>query len=721
MICPIKTDPKWIALEKAQPELAHYLWNKYEGNVPDSYYNKIKSFDKNLAQKIQNKLQKLYPEIELNITNTPVWEQGDNIFNQEEYNNQVNYRLKATEKVLNNLSKIKQWESNKSIDQNTLWKKIGELGISKQQLELLKESEGNTIEEKLTSFIVNYSYTVEINTIKEPTVDKNVDYERDGIFNEEDNFQYESTTFILDGFLYEENVIHTPFGYAKTKDEYGSEWEPISPREYKEALEDFINKEGNEKPTQYYSNLTVPGGNNYTEQEIATPAIIPSIKGHAQFSTDKGIGWFRSDKKVDNATITVDEEPDFSTGEPKTKRNTIGGVLTKTRRILEVQSDLFQKGRDKKLLAGYNIGTIIETDKGKFKILDVFKRAILNNQGVETGVEEVVELENLATGAKGKVKTSDIILKTGNKSENQFLQFLNKDNNWVTFFVKSIMQDSAKKGYEKIIFPTGNTASKIEGHQTLEEFKKEKENRIKSLEQTNEKIKKGTFNASLISNNPRYSDNLFDKNIEEIKQLKKELERVEKEGFGALKPIYNFYENNVANILKKQGYNPVLVSDEYGNTWNEVNINQTRDLSEVLLQRNEANQIIGQANIKAMTVLIDAINQKQDTLPHEYAHHYIAWFRNTPIVQEAINKWGSEEALVQSIGEQVVKQKGEAYNWWNKFVKWIMNKFNSLSNLQKKQLTQILTDAFLTRQDLTEFNKLDNLSEPEVYVESCNI
>ena len=111
-------------------------------------------------------------------------------------------------------------------------------------------------------------------------------------------------------------------------------------------------------------------------------------------------------------------------------------------------------------------------------------------------------------------------------------------------------------------------------------------------------------------------------------------------------------------------------------------------------------RIVGQANIKAMTVLVDAINQKQDTLPHEYAHHYIAWFRNTPIVQEAIKKWGSEEALVQSIGEQVVKQKGEAYNWWNKFVKWIMNQFNSLSKLQKEELTQILTDAFLTRQDL---------------------
>jgi len=121
-----------------------------------------------------------------------------------------------------------------------------------------------------------------------------------------------------------------------------------------------------------------------------------------------------------------------------------------------------------------------------------------------------------------------------------------------------------------------------------------------------------------------------------------------------------------------------------------------------ILNQKDKNRIIGQANIKAMSVLIDAINQKQDTLPHEYAHHYIAWYRNTPIVQEAIKKWGSEEALVQSIGEQVVKQKGEAFDWWNKFVKWILDKFNSLSKLQKEELTQILTDAFLTNQNLQE-------------------
>ena len=130
------------------------------------------------------------------------------------------------------------------------------------------------------------------------------------------------------------------------------------------------------------------------------------------------------------------------------------------------------------------------------------------------------------------------------------------------------------------------------------------------------------------------------------------------------------------------------------------------------------NKIIGQSNIKAMTVLIDVVNQKADTLPHEYAHHYIAWYRNSPIVQEAIKKWGSEEALVQSIGEQVVLQKGEALNWWNEFTKWILDKFNNLSKLQKQELTQILTDAFLTRQDL---NSPETIAEFKEFVGEKNV
>ena len=111
--------------------------------------------------------------------------------------------------------------------------------------------------------------------------------------------------------------------------------------------------------------------------------------------------------------------------------------------------------------------------------------------------------------------------------------------------------------------------------------------------------------------------------------------------------------------------------------------------------------VLGQANIKAMTVLIDAaFKNKPDLIYHEYAHHYIAWFRNTPLVQEAIKKWGSEEALVQVIGEQSAKQKGKAWKWWQEFKNWMIGLFSDLNNKDKEELKNIITDAFLQGVDL---------------------
>lgn len=146
------------------------------------------------------------------------------------------------------------------------------------------------------------------------------------------------------------------------------------------------------------------------------------------------------------------------------------------------------------------------------------------------------------------------------------------------------------------------------------------------------------------------------------------------------------------------------------NLYPEIELAYTNDIIQPANTNDIFNQIMGQANIKAMTVLINAVDQKQDTLPHEYAHHYIAWYRHTPIVQEAIAKWGSEEALVQAIGEQAVKQEGEAWTWWKNFVEWILNKFAKLSDVDKETLKNALTDAFLTRTDLNTIS--DQISIP---------
>lgn len=226
---------------------------------------------------------------------------------------------------------------------------------------------------------------------------------------------------------------------------------------------------------------------------------------------------------------------------------------SKSRRILEIQSDLFQKGRD--------------------------KDSLVPNPFAPSNVDRHSD--------KSELPEFDKELETDLTNQNAFLQLLNKDNNWVTFFVKSIIQDSAKKGYEKVLFPSGNTASKVEGHTTLEEFKKQKENRISQLDKQIDKLREADEEiisdivwAEVDVNTPPKTKVDIDEEIKkrnnEVNQLKQELERVETEGFAALRPIYKFYEETVFNILKKAGYNPILITDEYDNTWFEVDLTKTK-------------------------------------------------------------------------------------------------------------------------------------------------
>ena len=196
-----------------------------------------------------------------------------------------------------------------------------------------------------------------------------------------------------------------------------------------------------------------------------------------------------------------------------------------------------------------------------------------------------------------------------------------------------MIQNAAKNGYSKVWLPTGNTSAKVEGHTTLEEFKKQKEDRIKELE--NKGIKDIPFeqvteftqgsriykkvngewkltidgqSIPLISEDYTYNPekDYNDSGVKELQQLKQELERVEREGFGALKPIYKFYEETVTNILKKQGYNPTLITDEYGNTWNEVIIDN-KSLSKISLNLSKKQQLENLPNDKWFRKVIQPV------------------------------------------------------------------------------------------------------------------
>lgn len=512
---------------------------------------------------------------ELSKLEDTVFQEANMILNTSNPN-EVKYVFKSIQSILNNKQKIDQW--NKHIkDVNLLLDKIQkDLGISKDQIDLIKQSEGNTLDEKLINFIADYSYSVEINT---STVGKNIDYT-----NLPKEFDYAAKHYFIgeDGFAYARRqtgeVVAIPIDFFEDEQERWAMHNKTS---------------GEQRNTEYYSNLTVPGGTNYTENEISTPLITPSIKGHAQFSTDRGIGWFRSDEKAEtyyDSNIRQYLQKPVEIGSNKIE-------TSKTRRVLEIQSDLFQKGRDKKYLTGNIVTGPIQVTSEQF--LNKIKQEVsrLENQSelpFETFDRVTVdgrEYERLPDG-KWYRRVSDEY--TGDIGKNQFLQLLNKDNNWVTFFIKSIVQDSAKKGYEKVLFPNGETAAKVEGHETIADEIKRIDDDIKILdlftnEETQEEALKQSYVEGVkgyyikgINTTLGYDLNHGDKKafISIIKQaildLNKKKQELKSQGIEKLKPIEAFYEIKVGNILKKN-YNVKEVTDEYGNTWREVDLSEHKE------------------------------------------------------------------------------------------------------------------------------------------------
>jgi hypothetical protein len=573
-------------MDTSVSEVALGLWAySYSKHFRDKYNITKSNLEEVSVDDIIRHIEEYYPKP---VTATPT------VIPEQRIEN-INYQLKS----VNILSSDKADKVFKKGNKNnwSINKILSELNIPKEQQELIKSFNTINREEIISNLLAYYSYAIEINITTETNQTKGVDWNRRA---ENENIPYDTNIpeDIYSKEYNEKKKEAIELGIIINKGDR-EEYFTLNGVEYYHVDMDFYKKtiefKQLENPTQYYSNLTVPGGTNYIENEIATPAITPSIKGHAQFATDKGIGWFRSDDEFNSTPQTEEEIQNYlQEGSRKLKAGEITqeqwfeirdlkNIGFKTRRILEVQSDLFQKGRDKQLLVPIN------------------EKVALDHMMGNTS-QEMKELLN----------------------SNSFLQLLNKNNNWVTFFVKSIIQDSAKKGYEKVLFPSGNTASKVEGHTTLEEFKKQKEDRIKELESKLEtledkeytyktepliptkdnnyakvrvtfedgSVKEGNNEGIVLEKYDRENDlGIFNadsiKGIKiEINQLKQELERVETEGFGALRGVYNFYENVIKNVLNKQygKENVIQITDEFGNTWNEIEIESKRDYDPIYFQ-----------------------------------------------------------------------------------------------------------------------------------------
>lgn len=206
-------------------------------------------------------------------------EEYDN-FLMEEYEylskpNEISYKLKAVE-ILNTTKAKKTFEKGEK-NSWPLNKILTELQIPKEQRELILEfglDKRTDILERLKSL----QFSVEINIAK-----TNINSGGAAVQELDDLFipTIQETFY----FSYREGWFKEDRNQNRIK----------ATTEELQLIEEYKNKNAIHN-SEFYSNLTVPGGANYTEQEIATPQIVPSIKGHAQFSTPSGIGWFRADE-----------------------------------------------------------------------------------------------------------------------------------------------------------------------------------------------------------------------------------------------------------------------------------------------------------------------------------------------------------------------------------------------------------------------------------------
>lgn len=209
-----------------------------------------------------------------------------------------------------------------------------------------------------------------------------------------------------------------------------------------------------------YENVTLPDElrgpvANYRENIYQSP--IKTSAGDVHFSNDEVPNYF--------AHTRIEDLPEFANGKPIDGAQTNSEYLSgKTRRVIEIQSDLFQKGRleSEKFPEGrfmmHSEDSLREnlTDAEIFELKDLNKRVYEGqfDPSKKIGPEGLARLQELQ--AKGEAA-----LVSARNAELAKLEPYR--NTWHERVIREEIKQAAKDGKTKLQFPTGETAMKIEG------------------------------------------------------------------------------------------------------------------------------------------------------------------------------------------------------------------------------------------------------------------
>ena len=187
---------------------------------------------------------------------------------------------------------------------------------------------------------------------------------------------------------------------------------------------------------------------NYSEHVYESP--IKTSAGSQHSGLPQSDSYFAHTRVEDVAGNTIDAS------------GNITGV-NQTRRIIEVQSDLFQKGRlDREIHLYQNPSDYLqEIDKRRFNALtsrnDSIRRATNSDAHTEEYIANKNEINSLLTKAENE-QTNQVA-----RRKTEILPLKQYESTWYQPVIRSEIKQAAVDGKTKLQFPTGETAMNIEG------------------------------------------------------------------------------------------------------------------------------------------------------------------------------------------------------------------------------------------------------------------
>ena len=361
-------------------------------------------------------------------------------------------------------------------------------------------------------------------------------------------------------------------------------------------------------PTDFYKKLSVKGGTNYGEYRFEVPFEV--LKSHPEFATENMAGWFRGD-------VSGKE-----------------GSPTKTFRVLEMQSDLFQKGRK----TGKYLSVLEPPTKGNWQrdweVIDV---GILNKHWKvgdkvrrfqkDYRVIEKTRTENLPGETPSSIEQFILepIYGVVNKNHKAYMESLQK--NWHDYFARAIHQWAAEQGYEKVRWPSGETAARVEGHEVISERIKNNQANLKETDNELIRLKKEKSevdkNIKMLFGTPLQIPKL---NIDLVMETSfntksskgNPLEKILNKWFGKDTEAYNReseigLETVEGTDGKPRYYISVFTPGDF-RTQGYVRLSSTRD---VPITKQEAIELHRHEKTKSIDFLIDKMNLRKNALQKE--------------------------------------------------------------------------------------------------------